>query len=315
MDMTWGKLRAVRRNQGSRHTRILGNAFKIRYVGAVWSSPRSKACNFTKHGHIQSVLFNTPPAACIKKAVWMKTNEELFQKAFQSPRVPRVVLKSNSQYGQQDPHKPRRKIILGPIKRLEELQGNLQQHRGLQNFWSISFCNRAAGYNTWEQGQEVDREVREPPAQGIFLSGLEPDAEDQQVQQKITGFDRRHDQQRDLRILRKFFQTAMSWLQYLLGNRKIYCSCGRNMKFRRAQRSSSRTTTKSPQSLAALLRRIAVVGPNTDLLNDKECTTRRNGCLKRPVRKSMDATQWYLHDGTPANRTERCQPSGGKKNT
>ena len=30
--------------------------------------------------------------------------------------------------------------------------------------------------------------------------------------------DRRHEQHRDLRILRKFFQTAMSWLQFLLGN-------------------------------------------------------------------------------------------------
>ena len=31
-----------------------------------------------------------------------------------------------------------------------------------------SLCSRAAGYNTREQGQEVDREVREPPAQGIL---------------------------------------------------------------------------------------------------------------------------------------------------
>ena len=60
--------------------------------------------------------------------------------------------------------KPRRKIILGTVKRFEELRWNLRQHRGLQNFWCTSFCSRAAGYNTWEQGQEVDREVREPQA-------------------------------------------------------------------------------------------------------------------------------------------------------
>ena len=33
----------------------------------------------------------------------MKTTDELYQKVRLTPRVPRVVLKSNSQYGQQDP--------------------------------------------------------------------------------------------------------------------------------------------------------------------------------------------------------------------
>ena len=38
--------------------------------------------------------------------------------------------------------------------------------------------------------------------------------------------------------------------------------------------------------------------------------------IKARQKKSTDATQRYLHDGTPANRTElRCQPSGGKKKT
>ena len=46
---------------------------------------------------------NTLPAACIQKAVRMKTTDELYRKVRLSPRVPRVVLKSNSQSGQQDP--------------------------------------------------------------------------------------------------------------------------------------------------------------------------------------------------------------------
>ena len=57
-----------------------------------------------------------------------------------------------------------------------------------------SFCSRAAEYNTREQRQEVDREVREAPAQRILPSGHEPDAEDQQVQQRIEGFNRRLEQ-------------------------------------------------------------------------------------------------------------------------
>ena len=48
------------------------------------------------------VLYDTPLAECVEKAVCMKTQEELHQKVRFTPRVQRVVLKSNSQYGQQD---------------------------------------------------------------------------------------------------------------------------------------------------------------------------------------------------------------------
>ena len=48
------------------------------------------------------VLYNTLPAACIEQAVCMKTQEELYAKVRLAPRLPRVVLKSNSQCGQQD---------------------------------------------------------------------------------------------------------------------------------------------------------------------------------------------------------------------
>ena len=47
-------------------------------------------------------LHNTLFAAWIEKAVCMKTQDELYQKVHLTPRVPRVVLKSNSQHGQQD---------------------------------------------------------------------------------------------------------------------------------------------------------------------------------------------------------------------
>ena len=48
------------------------------------------------------VRYNTQLAICIEKAVCMKTEEELFHKVFQSPRLSRVILKPNSQSGQQD---------------------------------------------------------------------------------------------------------------------------------------------------------------------------------------------------------------------
>ena len=48
------------------------------------------------------VLYNILPAICIEKAVCMKTKEELYHKVYQSPRVPRILLKPNSQSGRQD---------------------------------------------------------------------------------------------------------------------------------------------------------------------------------------------------------------------
>ena len=48
------------------------------------------------------VLYNTLPAVCIEKVVCMKTKDEIYQKVRLTPRVPRVVFKSNSQIGQQD---------------------------------------------------------------------------------------------------------------------------------------------------------------------------------------------------------------------
>ena len=49
------------------------------------------------------VLYNTLPAACTEKAVCMKPEDELYQKVRLTSRAPRVVLKSNSQHGLQDP--------------------------------------------------------------------------------------------------------------------------------------------------------------------------------------------------------------------
>ena len=51
----WEKLHAISRNQGSRHTRILGNAFKIRICWRKFDvRSRERPCNFTRHSHMQS---------------------------------------------------------------------------------------------------------------------------------------------------------------------------------------------------------------------------------------------------------------------
>ena len=49
------------------------------------------------------VLYNTLPAICIEKVVYMKSGEELYNKAYQSPRLPRkAALKQNLHHGRMD---------------------------------------------------------------------------------------------------------------------------------------------------------------------------------------------------------------------
>ena len=55
---------------------------------------------------MQSLFFNTLPAICIEKVVYMKTGEDLYCKVYKSPRLPRVVPTPNSQHGRQDPPNP-----------------------------------------------------------------------------------------------------------------------------------------------------------------------------------------------------------------
>ena len=158
--MAWEKFHAIWRKQGPRHTRILGHAFKIRYFGCNLKLAQERGLQFYQTRSHAVVLYNTLPAACIgKRYVWklrMSSPGSLnSESATSRAKIGLTIWSTRST-------KPRRKIILGTIKRFEKLRWNLQQHRGLQNYWRTSLCSRAAGYNTWEQGQEVDREVREP---------------------------------------------------------------------------------------------------------------------------------------------------------
>ena len=132
------------------------------------------------------VLHNTLRAAFIEKAVCMKTHGELHQKVRLTPRVPRVVPKSNSQCGQQDP-----------------------QNQDARSSWEPSSDSKS-----YEEtcNNTVDSRISGVPHSAVEQQDTirENNGEDQQVQQKIARLDRRHDQHRDLRTLRKLFQTAMS---------------------------------------------------------------------------------------------------------
>ena len=90
------------------------------------------------------VLYNTLLAACIEKAVCMKTQDELYQKVrFYKART-------------QDP--------LGNHQAIRNVTGKLATTSWITKYLEYLFLQSTAENNTREQGQEVDREVREPQA-------------------------------------------------------------------------------------------------------------------------------------------------------
>ena len=186
--------------------------------------------------------------------------------------------------------------------------GSWRRPPGARLFTQLSSCHC--------QGQEVDREVREPPAQGIFPSGLEPDAEDQQVQQRIAGFDRRLEQHRDLRTLRKFFQTAMSWLQCLLGNRINLLQLWKKYEIlAETNRVGTEQLRRHLNPWLCYQEEQQSWSQERTFWTTKNVLPGETDAEKGHVRKSTDATQRYFRDGTPVNRIEtRCMSSGGEKN-
>ena len=115
--------------------------------------------------------------------------------------------------------KPRRQIILGPIKCLEQFTVKLVNSTVDHRIAGIPL-SAVEPQNTIRENKvkRLIEKFENHKIKKIAYSGYEIDGEDQPVQQRIARLDRRHEPHRDLRTLRKFFQTALSWLQCLLGN-------------------------------------------------------------------------------------------------
>ena len=145
------------------------------------------------------VLYNTLPAACIEKAVCMKTTDELYQKVRLTPRVPRVVLKSNSQCSLQDTQNQHARSSWDPSsdsKSCGETCNNTVDH-------IIAGIPLSA---VEQQNTTRENKVKRLIEKFKNHKNKEPLIQDVRQTEPINKF-RHH---RDLRTLRKFLQTAMS---------------------------------------------------------------------------------------------------------
>ena len=119
-----------------------------------------------------------------------------------------------------------------------------------------------------------------------------------EVSQKIT---RRHEPHRDLRTLREFSETSMSWLQCFFRIRGSFIAVtGENLKYSR----SPTTLQKINYDFTSFLGRIEVEDQNMVSLQNRWCSTRRARCLRKQEKANMAAIQRYFRGGTTKKNTE-----------
>ena len=110
----------------------------------------------------------------------MKTKDELCQKVRMTPRVPRVVLKSNSQICLQDQREQDARTSY------DQPSGSGKTGCNTVDYRIPGVLHSAVG-TSQRQSEKVDREVREPPKQRFLFSKLQADEGDQRVQQEVAG--------------------------------------------------------------------------------------------------------------------------------
>ena len=88
---------------------VYKNIWRVHQNAVHWCNlklAQRKGLQFYQTRSSAIALFNTLPAICIEKAVYMKAEEEKFFKVYRSPRLPRAVFTPNLQHERQDPCNP-----------------------------------------------------------------------------------------------------------------------------------------------------------------------------------------------------------------
>ena len=241
------------------------------------------------------VLHNTLPAVCIEKAVCMKTQDELYHKVRLTPRVPRVVLKSNSQYGPPDPQSQEGRSSWDPSSDSKSY-GN-----AAATFWIPEFLE-SLFLQSSSRTQHVRTRSRSWLRSSRFTRTKNPSLMTWARRRRSTSSAKNH------RIYSLTWTTQRSSnFAKIHPNSNVLSAIptgesGSSIadveeiwRLRRVQRSSNRKTVTSPQSLAMLSRRTAVVEPSTDLYY--QAKQRLNKARQRKHgRRPTILSRWYASE-------------------
>ena len=212
----------------------------------------------------------------------MKTKEELYQKVYLTPRLPRVVLRANSHSGQQDQQE-------------KDARTSCDQPSGSQSSretWCNNVDYRILGLplsaveqqdtNRKDKVERLIQQFESHPNKESFLQDMnqtEKIGKFSEKSQKLIA-DMNNAEIFELCETSSKKQCSDCNLFWEIGI--VYCTCGRCFKKKRRKelRSSTRTTTTSYQFLAKLSKKVTVVVPNMEILSGNECNARQGKCCK-----------------------------------
>ena len=228
-----------------------------------------------------------------------------------TPRVPRVVLESNSQYGQHDPQSQEARSSWEPSsdsKRYGDTCSNTVDHR-------ISGVPLSAvePQNTLRENEvkKLIEKIENHKHKESFLQDLSQT-------QKITNFsreskfDRRLEQHRDLPTLRKFLPNSNVLTAMPAGKSIIYCSCGRNMKSSQSPKEFDQNNRDVTSIPGYVIKKNSSRGAKHGPSERQSCVTKLKRCCKKLVKKRTEAIHRHLHDGTTTTSSDfRCHSLGG----
>ena len=258
------------------YKKILGNLIRIQYSGAIWNSLKRGLLFYQRRSHA-IVLHDTLPAVCIEKVVCMKTNDELFQNVRLTPRVPQVVLQSNSQIGLQDQREQDARSYCekpGATPWITEflvylfLQSNSKVHivKTKSKSWSRSSRTtrtKNPSFKTWSRRRRSTSSARN-------RSNWSP----------------------------TWTPRSSNFAKHLQNSNALNATYTGKHCLRWVKRRSTTATTMSCPYPALLSNRITSAAPDMDLLNDSECTTRLKKCNIKRVKRNMEDTHPFLRGGT-----------------
>ena len=167
MNRAQGKLFEIYRKQESSLTRILGNHFRTRKIGAIYCSCKEEDCNLTKQGPMRS----SSTTHCLQSSLRKWHAWKKLKNSFTKEKAQDHVLFSRSTQA-------RSKIILGNTTRCTKLPRNRMQHCGLKSSRHIPLNSSTARWTKTTYSCQVDREVRITLAQRTMSERYESDAED-----------------------------------------------------------------------------------------------------------------------------------------
>ena len=217
---------------------------------------------------------------------------------------PRVVLKSNSKYGQQDLRSQDARSSWDPPSDSKSHGEN----------WNNAVDYRIPGLplSTVEQHDTtrenkakklIEKFEKHQHKESFFLSQTQKINQSSKESQELIA-DLNNTEIFELCENSSKQQCPDSNAYWEIG--KIFCSCGRNMKSLRSPTEFDQNNRDVTSIPGYAIEKNRKRGVQHGFLKDRRCTTRRNRCLKKPDRENNDTIQRYFHDGTPAKSTGLC---------